>query len=289
MNKMVKSSVLAFAAALTTSACAQVAINGKIGLWGERTSTAGVTTNALVTEPTSNIAFSAGERIGALTVRATLETSLRGNTLGGANTQLGDRAATVGVATAAGTVDLGRSVHGHFVTVSSGDVFATGPGSIAGDMHNLRGLRHDAGYYASTKLGGVALGVDGVVGTSTVGVNASTGIAGMRVGASYWRNGVDSSTALSLGTTLRGVTLSWLHTIDDTATRSVGDTIGARWALGAATLKMSVGRADGVRGAALGADYALSKRTELGVALRTLDRTVGADVRTAAVGITHRF
>ena len=79
-----KNTILATMLVLATSAAsAQVTVNGKIGQWVDNTKTGATSATSLVTEPTSNFAFTASEKLANdLSARAVIDTSFSGNTIG---------------------------------------------------------------------------------------------------------------------------------------------------------------------------------------------------------------
>lgn len=293
MKKTVITTLLAATLCVPFLASAQVSLGGKVSMWGDSTKVGSVTTNSLVTEPTSNFAISAGERVGQVTARAAIETSLRGNTFGGSDTRFGDRQFTAGLSTALGSIDVGRGLHSHFLAITTADAFGTMYGSVAGDVHNLRGLRIDDGVYVQfTPLKGVSASVDRSVSGSATSYALGTSFKGFVVNAARWDGGKDDSTVLALQTKMAGVGLSWVHSVDNVgAVKTTGDSFGAKVTMGRTTFKGTWGRTDrDVTAYALGADYALSKRTEVGASFRKVDRAGSAsDAQSFGVGLTHRF
>ena len=293
--------------AVTGVASAQVAITGKIGQIVDRTD--GATT--LVTEPTSNITLSAREELGGgLQARAVFDTSLRGSTLGGTGTQLGDRQSTVGLGSRLGSVDLGRNVHSQFVAVTSNDVFGTLYGSIAGDVHNLRGLRFSDAVFASVNG---PLGVKATfdrtqnnVGGQASAYSLSKSFAGINGTFAQYEQGTEKTSVIGFNTKLAGNTLTYVRSEDKGARNATGDSVGIARDFGAITAKASYGRQSknslfvigpSTQGTpevttayALGADYNLSKRTAVTVAYRNVDAPSGyADTKQVGVGLVHKF
>ena len=140
-------------AVLVAAACgavqAEITLSGKIGKAWDNTEVGSRSVTSMQTDPTSNFAITATEKVGAYKATAVIETSLSGNTFGGAETRLGDRQATVGLSGKMGSVDFGRNVHSHFINITSNDVFETVYGSVAGDVHPLYGLRMSDAVFAS--------------------------------------------------------------------------------------------------------------------------------------------
>ena len=287
-----KNTILATMLALATGvASAQVAVSGKVSEWADNTKTGVKSATSLVTEPTSNFAFTASEKLGkGLTARAVIDTSFSGNTIGGSGTQLGDRQGTVGLASAVGSI-----VHSEFLAITNNDVFGTMYGSIAGDVHNLRGLRMSNGTFVSiTPMKGVNVTADNAHNAS--GVNASSyslsaGAYGINGTVATYTAGAEKSTVVALSTKVGKTTVVYTHSDNQGAVKSTGSLIGASQAFGAVTAKASYGTTNtNVKAYAVGADYAMSKRTDVGVAYRNVDATgTSRDVAQIGVGLTHRF
>lgn len=291
MKKTILAAVI-FAA--TGAANAQVTIGGKVSEWVDNTKAGTARATSVVTEPTSNIAFSARERLGnGMTARAVIETSLSGNTFGGSDTRLGDRQSTVGLANKFGSVDIGRNIHSQFLAITTNDVFGTLYGSIAGDVHNLRGLRmSDAVFVSIVPAKGFVVTADR---SQAEGRAESASIKGPvgPVNATFaeFRQGGEKSTVVGLNTKVAGTTLTYVNSNDTGVVNSKGNSFGASHRFGQVTAKASYGRTDkDVTAHALGADYHLSKRTEIGVAYRSVDRAGSTgDVTQVGFGLTHRF
>jgi len=292
-----KNTILATMLALATSvASAQVAVSGKVSAWVDNTKTGATRATSLVTEPTSNFAFTATEKLSkGLTARAVVDTSLSGNTIGGSGTQLGDRQGTVGLASSVGSIDLGRNVHSQFLAITNNDVFGTMYGSVAGDVHNLRGLRMSNGTFVSvTPVKGLTVTADNahnVTGVNASSYSASTSAFGVNATVATYTAGAEKSTVIGLSTKVAGTTLTYTHSDDTGALNSKGDLVGAAQAFGPYTAKASFGKTNtDVKVYALGMDYNLSKRTAVGVAYSNVDATGTAhDVSKVGVGLTHRF
>lgn len=292
---MKKIAIVTLLAAASLASHAQVTLTGKIGQWVDYTKVGSASATTLVTEPTSNFALNAVERMGGLTTRATIETSLRGNTINGSDTRLGDRQFTAGLSSALGSVDVGRNVHSQFLAVSNADAFGTLYGSIAGDVHALRGLRIDSGVFVSlTPIKGVSATFDSslVGGNDTRAWSVNTKVAGVAATVARFEQSKDVSTVLTLATSVAGYGVSYTHSDDRSAVgKTTGDSVGVTKAVGAYTAKASVGRTDfGLKAYALGVDYALSKRTSLGATYRNVDRAGAAsDTQSFGAGLVHRF
>ena len=294
--------------AVTGVASAQVAVTGKIGEIVDRTNG----TNSLVTEPTSNITISTKEDLGGgLQARAVFDTSLRGNTIDGSgNTRLGDRQGTVGLANKLGSVDLGRNVHSQFLAVTNNDVFGTLYGSIAGDVHNLRGLRFsDATFVSVNAPLGVTANFDRTqnnVDGQASAYSLSKSLFGVNGTYARYEQGAEKTTVVGLNTKLAGNTLTYVRSEDKGARNATGDSVGIARDFGAITAKASYGRQtrnslfvigpssqgtpEVTKAYAVGADYNLSKRTAVTVAYRNVDAPTGyTDIKQVGLGIVHKF
>lgn len=293
---MKKTILAVLLAGLVGSAAAQVQVSGKVSQFIDNTDAGGVSTTTMITEPTSNLAISASERLpGGLVARTRIETSLRGNTIDGNGTRLGDRQSTVGIAHKLGSVDIGRNVHSHFLAITTNDAFGTLYGSVAGDVHNLRGLRMgDAIFVNATPVKGVNLAwertMNDPVQDATVWAISGT-FKGINGSVARWGQGTERSTVLGVNGKLVGATLSWIHSDDQGTVASKGDTFGATYRVANVTAKASYGRTNNSLTAyAVGADYHMSARTSINLAYRNVNAAGTAfDVRGLGVGLTHTF
>jgi hypothetical protein len=293
---MKKIALATLLAATTMVASAQVSISGKVAQFADNTKTGAVRTTSLAGEPTNNITVSATENIGGgVKARVVLDTSIGANSINGGGTQLGDRQGTVGLASGLGSVDVGRNVHSEFLAITNNDVFGTTYGSVAGDVHNLRGLRVSNGVFATvTPFKGVTVSYDrtqGATGADATSYGASGSIAGVAITAAKFEQGAESSTVVGLNTKVAGTVITYTHSDDKGVVKSKGDLIGAAKAFGPYTAKASYGRTNkDVKAYSVGVGYAFSKRTDLEVAYRNVDKVgASADVAQVGVGLIHRF
>ena len=298
---MKKIAIMALMAA-SFAVSAQVTITGKVSQWVDSTDTGGTRVTGMPLDPTSNIAVTASEDLGGgLKARAVVETSLKSNTVDGTNnTQLGDRQATVGFASKLGSVDVGRNVHSQFLAITSNDPFGTLYGSIAGDVHNLRGLRFSNGTFVSMNVApGVTATWDrsnnapGVTDQTSYSLGGS--VAGISATVASFQQGADEKSTVVAGSTKLGnTTLSVIHSDNKSLTlgeTKKGNQVGFAQKIGAVTAKASYGKTNtDVKAYSVGLDYALSKRTEVGVAYRNVDLAGSTtDIKQLGVGLTHRF
>ena len=294
-----KKITIAALVAASFGASAQVSLTGKVSEWVDSNKVGATTSTSIAAAPTSNITISVNEKLGGgLTARAIADTSLSGNSIAGAGTQLGDRQGTVGLASSMGAVDFGRNVHSEFIAITSNDPFGTMYGSIAGDVHNLRGLRLSDGMFVSmTPIKGVTATWDrsnSPTGADKTSYSVSGSFAGVAATVAAYTSGVEKSTVAALSAKLGGTNVSFTHSDNKSAAAGEtkkGDMIGASQALGAFVAKASYGKTNtNVKAYSVGGDYNLSKRTAVGVAYRNVDMVATkSDVKQIGVGLTHLF
>lgn len=294
---MKKIAIATLLIASTMIATAQVKVSGKISEFVDNTKLGTASKTSMVTDPTSNITLSANENLGGgLSARVVLDTSLKANDpITGADTKLGDRQSTIGLGGNLGSIDLGRNLHSHFLAITNNDAFGTLYGSIAGDVHNLRGLRISNGtFIALTPIKGVTATYDRTqngVGTEASSYSASASIMGVNAVVAQYTQGAEKSTVYGASAKLGGTQVFYTHSDDKGAGAHTGDLIGASQAFGAVTAKASYGKTNtNVKAYAMGADYNFSKRTAVGVNYRNVNYAGSTrDVEQVGVGITHRF
>jgi hypothetical protein len=293
---MKKIAIATLLAATTLVATAQINLNGKISEFVDNTKTGATSKTTLATDPTSNITISVNENIGGMKARIVLDTSLKANDpITGADTKLGDRQSTIGLANKLGSIDLGRNLHSHFLAITNNDAFGTLYGSVAGDVHNLRGLRMSNGtFFGLTPVKGVTATYDRTqngVGTEASSYSASAKLFGINATVAQYTQGIEKSTVYGGSAKLGNTQVFYTHSDDKGVVASTGDLVGVSQAFGPLTAKASYGKTNtDVKAYALGADYNLSKRTMVGATYRNVD-TVGtaSDIKQVGVGVTHRF
>jgi predicted porin len=300
---MKKFTIAAIVALASVAASAQVTISGKYSIWGDSTKTGTARTGTMVTDPTSNITIGVKEDLGGgLSARAVVETTLgtTNSVDGTSNTQLGDRQSTVGLASKYGSIDLGRNVHSEFLAIANNDSFSALYGSIAGDVHNLRGLRFSNGMFAATNFGPVNATFDrsnngaGVEDVSSASLGAALGPVNAVVANYTNATGTEKSTVVGANAKLGNTGVFYSHSDNHSATAGEtkkGDLVGVSQGFGPYTAKASYGRTNTeVKAYNVGIDYAMSKRTAVGVAYRVVDLAgTTTDIKQLGVGLTHRF
>jgi predicted porin len=287
--------------AVTGTASAQVSLYGSINQYITDTKTGAVSKKGTASD-ISNIGFKVTEDLGSgLKARVQVETTILANDpIANTNTtQLGDRQSTVGFAHALGSVDVGRNVHNTFVTISNNDPFAALIGSIAGDVHNLRGLRiSNAAFVNATPIAGLNVGFDRGQATNITNVwstAASYQYGAANVAVSRYEDTLAhaKSTVAGANVTFGPTTVFYSHSENvDGAAKIKGDLIGVQQKLtGVVSAKASYGKTDrDVRAWNVGLGYNFSKRTLAEVVYRDLDRTGTVnDSKMVAVGIRHSF
>lgn len=295
MRKLLLASLLALASG---TAAAQFTVSGKIAEYIDNTKVGNTSKTTMYHEPTSNIAFTAVEKIGGVTASAVLETSLFGNNVsfGDPATRLGDRQKTVGLAGGMGSVDFGRNVHSHFLAITINDAFSTLYGSVAGELHGAfyRGLRlSDAVYVNVTPMKNVSFQYEATQGLAkdvrVMGTAATLGPINARL--ARWEQGSEQSTVLGMNARpAKNTTVSYIYSKDDGVKKDTAHSVGVVQRMGVISLKGTYGKTDSdTKAYALGADYHLSKRTEIGLAYNNFDRSHSADSRTLGLGLVHRF
>lgn len=293
---MKKAIISAALMALAASATAQVTVYGRLNATVDSTKTGTVKTNSMVND-ISHLGFRVSEDLGkGMTARAVIETGITSqDPVAGADTQMGNRQSTVGLASKAGSVDLGRSVHGVFTTLADGDSFGALYGSVAGDVHNLRGLRLSNGAFVRvTALPGIGLGMDRThtaAGNEAVIYSATAKVAGLNVAAAKFDQGAEKSTVVSVNVRRGNTGLFYSHSDNEGIVKQKGNLMGVSQKMGAVTVKAGYGKTDSnIKAYNVGADYAFSKRTAMSVGYRNVDRAGSAsDVKQIGVGVTHHF
>ena len=294
-----KKVLLALTLAVAGVASAQVGIYGRVGTYLDNTKTGTSTVQGMAND-LSHFGIRATENLGGgLTARATYETYIQANSPETSTTAFGDRQSTVGIAHKMGSVDLGRSVHTHFLAVSNNDPFGTLIGSSAADVHNLRGLRLSNAAFTSVNLGNVSASFDrstGAVGTAADPYAASLVAAVGPAVVTYARYeaGAETSDVLAARAKFGATTVFGIASDNKgvTANTNRGQLVGASHNLGGPiTVKASYGRIEnGIKSYNVGAEYAFSKKTYAQVLYRNLEGTSAAsDIRQVAGGLVVQF
>lgn len=291
MKKILMATILA---ASSSIALAQLSMSGKLAETMNVTRTPAGSVAGLQTDPSSNLTFKVSEDLGmGLKVKAVIETSIAGNTLGGAGTQIGDRETTLSLSNNFGSVGFGRATHHSFNTLAKHDVFANFYGSVAGDVHNLRGERFgEAMFVAVTPIKGISVNYErskpvAGVDATTFGASGNLGIFDLSV--SRFQSGTEQSNILGASVKLANTKVTFSHSANNGLVSSTGNLIGVAHPFGNIVAKASYGRASNNTTAYnLGVDYNFSKRTVAYAAYKKVS-IAGVDNSQYGVGLSHSF
>jgi predicted porin len=292
-----KKVLVALTLAVAGVASAQVGIYGRVGTYLDNTKTGTAAAVQGMANDLSHFGIRATEDLGGgLKARATYETYIQANSPETSTTALGDRQSTVGIAHKMGSVDLGRSVHTHFLAISNNDPFGTLIGSSAADVHNLRGLRFSNAAFTSVNLGNVTASFDRSTGATTDPYAASLVAAVGPAVVTYARYeaGAETSDVLAARAKFGATTVFGIASDNKGATANTnrGQLVGASHNLGGpVTVKASYGRIEnGIKSYNVGAEYAFSKKTYAQVLYRNVEGTTAAgDIKQVAGGLVVQF
>jgi predicted porin len=128
-------------------------------------------------------------------------------------------------------------------------------------------------------------------GNEAVVYSAEGRIAGINAAVAQFEQGREKSVVLSASAKFGNTGVFYSHSDNSGAANSKGNLVGMSQKVGAYTVKAGYGKTNGdVTAYNVGAEYAMSKRTDLLVSYRNVDRAgKSADVTQVGVGITHRF
>lgn len=293
MKKLLVTAALLATCAL---ASAQTTVYGRMNATVDSTKVGSTRLDSIVND-ISHIGVSVKEDLGGgLAARAVIETGIGSqDPVASAPTQLGDRQSTVGLVNKFGSVDVGRNVHGLFTTLGDGDSFGALYGTIAGDVHNLRDLRLSNAVFARvTALPGVTLGADRtytVAGSEVTVYSAGAKLGPVNAGFAQYEQGAEKSTVASANAKFGATSVFYSFSDNKGLASYKGNMVGVAQKVGAYTVKASYGKTNNdVTAYNVGAEYALSKRTDVLVSYRNVDRAGSTlDVKQVGVGVTHRF
>ena len=295
-----KKVLVALTLAVAGVASAQVGIYGRVGTYLDNTKTGTAAAVQGMANDLSHFGIRATEDLGGgLKARATYETYIQANSPETSTTAFGDRQSTVGIAHKMGSVDLGRSVHTHFLAISDNDPFGTLIGSSASDVHNLRGLRFSNAAFTSVNFGNVTANFDrstGAVGNAADPYAASLIAAVGPAVLTYARYEAGAETSDVLAARAKfGATTVFASASDNkgvAANTNRAQLVGVSHKLGGpVTVKASYGRIEnGIKSYNVGAEYAFSKKTYAQVLYRNVEGTTAAgDIKQVAGGLVVQF
>ena len=296
MKKILLATVLV---AASIAASAQVTVYGLVREYVDNTKVGAVSVTSMV-DDTSRIGFKANETLGSgLSARVVVETGFSGNDpVANADTKIGNRQSTIGLASKNGSVDLGRKLNSHFLAITNNDVFDTDYGSIAGDIHNVRTVRSGNAVFLNYNLGPASVAFDRTVtgsGQEAMSYSGTGKLGPVAATVARFEQGDAKSTVLAVQGAYAGNKLFASTSQDtDVAGTTRGTLVGLALPVTGmpVTLKGSYGVKTGdiatrVTAYAVGAEYDLSKRTSVNVAFRNVSDTV--DTRQFGLGLSHSF
>jgi len=290
---------------VASAATAQnVEVYGKMRLYMESDEVGTASAVTKQSNDTSRLGFRGTEDLGnGLKAFFTLETAV-GPDAPAAST-LGDRVSIVGVSTSVGRLGLGRDKHQVTRVLDAFDPIENAFGTTVGTIHQSQGNRvQNAAFLTVSPVKGFNLhyqnaasetagtkniqagGVDGTMGPISLAVahytNSDTGAA--RDESTIYGSKLTIS---ATKTTLFGIYSQ--DTVDGAET--TGRTFGVQQKLGdPITLMASYGEKADIKAYAVGASYAMSKRTSLHARYRNENADAAASDRTQyGVGIEHNF
>lgn len=295
MKKLILAAALLAATGL---ASAQTVVYGQINQYYDSTKTGTSRVNQM-TSDLSRLGFKASENLGnGLSARAVIETSVASqDPTGNADSQLGSRQSTVGLAHNLGSVDMGRQLHSTFLTISDFDAFGTLIGTVAQDVHNYRALRLSNGTFVRVNpIAGLSATWEKAMNATaddsssmSVGYNTDT----FGVGAAQFSNSTQKSTVLGASVKLGGTkVLASRSQNTDNGTTVVGNLIGVQQELGGPlSVRASYGTTDADKKAYnVGLTYAMSKTVKLDGGYRVVDAAgTSSDIKQLVAGVRYAF
>ena len=269
-----KKVLLALTLAVAGVASAQVGIYGRVGTYLDNTKTGTSTVQGMAND-LSHFGIRATENLGGgLTARATYETYIQANSPETSTTAFGDRQSTVGIAHKMGSVDLGRSVHTHFLALSNAAFTSVNFGNVSANFDRSTGaVGTAADPYAASLIAAVGPAV----------------LTYARYEAGAETSDVLAARAKFGATTVYGIASDNKGVVANT---NRGQLVGAAHNLGGpVTVKASYGRIEnGIKSYNVGAEYAFSKKTYAQVLYRNVEGTTAAgDIKQVAGGLVVQF
>ena len=285
--------------AASIAASAQVTVYGLVREYVDSTTVGGVSTTQIVND-TSRLGVKVNETLGnGLSARVVVETALFANDPKvGADSKIGDRISTVGLASKNGSIDLGRNRTSLFATLQTNDVFANDYGTLLNNIHNARGLRMGNAVFLNYNLGPATISFDRSItgaGDEATSYSGSGKIGPVVASVARYEQGAAKSTLLTARTEYAGNKLFLSTSQDaDIAGTTRGTLAGVALPVSGmpVVLKGSYGVKTGdiatrVTAYSFGAEYDLSKRTSVNAAFRNVSDTV--DTRQFGLGLSHSF
>lgn len=302
---MKKTLVAVAMAALATSVSAQnVEVYGKMRVYMESDEVGTASAVTKQSNDTSRLGFRGTEDLGnGLKAFFTLETGVGADAP--AASTLGDRTSIVGVSSSVGRIGLGRDKHQVTRVLDAFDPIENAFGTTVGTVHQAHGSRvQNAAFLTVTPVKGFNLhyqnSASETTGIKNVQAGGIDGVMGpIALAVAHYTNG-ESGAAQDESTIYGGkLTISATNTAvfgiysQDTVdgTETTGKTFGVQQKISAPiTLMASYGEKADIKAYAVGASYAMSKRTSVHARYRNENADAAASDRTQyGVGIEHNF
>ena len=302
---MKKLAIAAAVAAMATMASAQqVEVYGKMRVYQERDTVGTATAVTKQTNDSSRLGFRGTEDLGGgLKAFFTLETGVAADAPSAST--LGDRTSVVGINSSQWRVALGRDKHQIARVLDNFDAIENGFGTTVGTIHNAQSSRfNNAAFISVSPIKNVTAHYQhsssetaGTKATTTYGVDATFGT--VSVSAAQFDNnqtGASKNASTIVGAKLAlgsgGTTLFGIYSDDEASgVKTSGKTVGIQQQVtGPIKVMASYGEKQAVDAYALGASYALSKRTSLHARYRNEDSTTNSsDRKQFGLGVEHNF
>lgn len=254
-----------------------------------------------LTNATSRLGFRGTEDLGdGLKAEFIIETAIGADSPTGAATSLGDRRSLVGLSNSWGSVHFGRDrILSQFI-YDRFDAMGNFASSSIGTIHATQGIRvSNAAFVTVRPFKGSAFhyqhsASETAGGKDVKNFGADYAAGPFAIGYARFDNGTTSESD-TLGVSFRlgsSTTLFGVYSDDKVVNvETKGKTVGIRQQINAPlALVASYGEKEGMKATNLGANYALSKRTNLHVRYRNEDATLASENRkTFGIGIDHNF
>jgi predicted porin len=304
MKQAIVAAVVALATMGSVSAQSAVEVYGKMRVYMESDEVGTASAVTKQSNDTSRLGFRGTEDLGnGAKAFFTLETGVGADSP--AASTLGDRTSIVGLSTSVGRIGLGRDKHQVTRVLDAFDPIENAFGTTVGTIHQAHGSRtSNTAFLTVTPAKGFNLhyqnSASETTGTKNVQVGGVDGTMGpISLAIAHYTNSDtgaarDESTIYGGKLTI-GATKTTLFGIysDDTVdgAETTGKTFGVQQKISApVTLMASYGEKSDIKAYAVGASYAMSKRTSLHARYRNENADAAASDRTQyGVGIEHNF
>lgn len=302
MKKIAIMSVLALA---SSASFADATVYGKLRVFEESYTLGTAKSVTQLTDSDSRIGFKAVENLGnGLKANAVIETSVVADSPNtGADTQLGNRQATVGISHAGlGSVDLGRAKHAIGRALDNYDVFGNAAFSSTTVVNASQGQRlSNASMITANIVNGVSVsyqrGQSELATTPSITAGSvDVSFAGVQATYATYDNQTNSTSNLYAAKYTfapTGTTVSAIKSNNNVAgVKTTGNSVGVAQPVGKSpvTVLASYGSNQLVKATNVGVNYALSKNTSLQARYIKEDNVVNSkDLQRVAFGMEMNF